>query len=335
MRYNNRPVNFVLFGYYGFGNLGDELLASSLASELLTLGYNKETLRILVGRDSSTAKALGIIPLFRRNIMANIKTFLKTKVFLFGGGGIFQDENGIKSCLYYLIYEIIAKLCGCKIYMIGQSIGPLHSKAGELLTNIAYKLANTVTVRDKASKNYLDKISVKNSLHSDLVLLLNNFDAKLGQENRNCLLLNVRDRYDRLCELTAKKALEFASENGLTLKYVAFSSDDKAEFDKLMERGLLPKQEVAVVENMADFKQIAWSASHAIGMRLHFCILSLAYGLFLCPCPYNPKVENFASEYGLSLLTEDKTVIFKQMSLTDLDKLKSEKFLLEQILTHI
>ena len=128
MNYDKRPINFVLFGYYGFGNLGDELLCSSLVNELLHLGYDAETLRILVGTDDSTAKTLGITSLFRKNIFANIKTFLKTKVFLFGGGGIFQDEKNILSCLYYLFYEFIAKICGCKIYMIGQSIGPLNTK---------------------------------------------------------------------------------------------------------------------------------------------------------------------------------------------------------------
>ena len=132
MKFNNRPINFVLFGYYGYGNLGDELLASSLASELLALGYSEDSLRILVGRDSSTANALGIKPLFRNSFFQNIKTFFQTKVFVFGGGGIFQDEKGILTCLYYLAYEIIAKLCGCKVYMVGQSIGPLHSKSGPI-----------------------------------------------------------------------------------------------------------------------------------------------------------------------------------------------------------
>ena len=335
MKFNNRPINFVLFGYYGFGNLGDELLASSLTSELLALGYSKDSLRILVGRGSFTANALGIKPLFRNSFFQNIKTFFQTKVFVFGGGGIFQDEKGILTCLYYLAYEIIAKLCGCKVYMIGQSIGPLHTKIGQLLTNIAYKLASVVTVRDVKSKDYLDKISVKSSLHSDLVLLLNNFDARKGLENKDCLLLNVRDRYDAFSELTAKKALEFAHENALTLKYIAFSLDDKAEFKRLMGLGLLPKQEVAVVKNLDDFTHVARSASHAIGMRLHFCILSFAMELAICPCPYNPKVANFAEEYGLPMLEEGKPVTFGQMSQHDLEKLNSEKLLLEQILTSI
>lgn len=339
MNYNKRPINFVLFGYYGFGNLGDELLCSSLARELILCGYKKETLRILVGHDDSTAKSLGITPLFRKKIFANIKNFFKTKVFLLGGGGIFQDENGILSCLYYLLYEIIAKICGCKIYMIGQSVGPLNTKLGKFLTYVAFKLANKVTVRDEQSKGYLEFHSINSYLHSDLVLLLNNFaehvDGNLHNKN-DFLLLNVRDRYTEFSALAAKKAKEFALQHNLQLRYIAFSLGDKSEFERLIRDKFLPKLPIMLVRDFESFKAEALLSKFALGMRLHFCILSSAFEIPVSLCPYNPKVRNFATRYNLPLLESyDQDVIFKKLEQEDLAGLISERTLLKQILSSI
>ncbi len=337
MKYANRPINFVLFGYYGFGNLGDELLCSSLVAELLRLGYKAETLRILVGADDSTARSLGIKALFRKNLFANVKIFLKTKVLLFGGGGIFQDEKNVLSCLYYLFYEFIAKICGCRIYMIGQSIGPLNTKCGKFLTNIAFNLATKVTVRDKLSKEYLELHSIKSYLHSDLVLLLNNFSqSNYNGDKAHFVLLNVRDRYSAFAELLSNKAKNFVAQNGLDLKYIAFSSGDVNEFERLIEANVLLKLPITLVKDLEHFKSEAQSAKYALGMRLHFCILSAALKLPIALGPYNPKVRSFAQDYDLPLVERaDQPLTLKKITQDDFTKLASEKIVLEQLLTNI
>ena len=91
---------FLLSGYYGFGNLGDEaLLAASSAG--CDAGYPGTTIDVLSHDPGRTAARLGVEATPRADLRAVRKAIARADVVLSGGGGLLQDTTSLQSLLYY------------------------------------------------------------------------------------------------------------------------------------------------------------------------------------------------------------------------------------------
>ncbi|MFA7220163.1 MAG: polysaccharide pyruvyl transferase CsaB, partial [Synergistaceae bacterium] len=56
----NRAYDVLLAGYYGFGNLGDELLAEACVRLLVSNGVPRERIAVLSADTEGTKKSLGV-----------------------------------------------------------------------------------------------------------------------------------------------------------------------------------------------------------------------------------------------------------------------------------
>jgi polysaccharide pyruvyl transferase WcaK-like protein len=82
----------------------------------------------------------------------------------------------------------------------------------------------------------------------------------------------------------------------------AMSDDDARFMEDLQVSGKLPRFEITIPRNPEEFAGLASRAGAAVGMRLHFGILSLLCGLEVVMSPYDPKVLSFADYWGVKLL---------------------------------
>ncbi|MBR6901203.1 MAG: polysaccharide pyruvyl transferase family protein, partial [Synergistaceae bacterium] len=133
------PNSYLLLGYYGFGNLGDELLLRACIKILNERGIENEKIIVLSNNPEETRKNFNVKAVNRWKIFEVIKALRKSEFLMLGGGGLFQDSTSIKFCVYYWAVVRLAKLLGVKISAIGQSIGPLNSKIAKILTSNAFK----------------------------------------------------------------------------------------------------------------------------------------------------------------------------------------------------
>ncbi|MBR1487252.1 MAG: polysaccharide pyruvyl transferase family protein, partial [Synergistaceae bacterium] len=141
----------LLLGYYGFGNLGDELLLNSCVKILNSRGISNENIIALSNNPEETQKNFQIKSVNRWKISEIVKAMRKSENLILGGGGLFQDSTSVKSCVYYWGIVRLAKFFGLKISAIGQSIGPLNTRTAKFLTGNALKLFESVQVRDENS----------------------------------------------------------------------------------------------------------------------------------------------------------------------------------------
>ena len=168
-----KTFKVALLGYYGFGNLGDELLLKACIDSLNLLGISNGQIIILSNNPEETQKNFKVQALNRWKFRDLIKAFSKSENFLLGGGGLFQDSTSSASCVYYWAVVRLAKLMGLKIFALGQSIGPLNSRASKFFTGNALKACKKIHVRDENSLRLAEDLGCKNvTLGADLVLSL-------------------------------------------------------------------------------------------------------------------------------------------------------------------
>ncbi|GAB1428355.1 hypothetical protein MASR2M17_17850 [Aminivibrio sp.] len=125
-----RPYRVALCGYYGFGNLGDELLAASLVEACAEEGIPRREIALLSASPVASARTLGVTAVPRWNVGAVFSLLRMSDTLLLGGGGLFQDATSVRSCLWYWGVVRLALLAGARPWAVGQSVGTFAPPRG-------------------------------------------------------------------------------------------------------------------------------------------------------------------------------------------------------------
>ncbi|MBQ9418966.1 MAG: polysaccharide pyruvyl transferase family protein, partial [Synergistaceae bacterium] len=167
-----------VLGYYGFGNLGDELLLQACVNLLNANDINNIT--ALSNDPAETQKNFNVNAINRWKIFEVSKTLRSCDYLLLGGGGLFQDSTSVKSCLYYWGVVRLAKFFGVKVLAVGQSIGPLNSRLAKFFTASALRACEKIHVRDQNSFDIAKSLGCKDvELGFDIVMSLETHPAPL------------------------------------------------------------------------------------------------------------------------------------------------------------
>lgn len=136
-----------ILGYYGFGNLGDDLLLEACLAMFKRCGVSREEVIVLTNApEGSDGPAVN-----RWRMSEVVRALRESETLLLGGGGLFQDSTSVKSCVWYWCMVKLAKMLGSKVWAIGQSVGPLRSRVGRMLAGNALRECEVVQVRDEGS----------------------------------------------------------------------------------------------------------------------------------------------------------------------------------------
>ena len=104
----------VLCGYYGSGNVGDELLRIAITRRLKKEGY-ADVLLLSLRHPSPSA----------------VYAILRRYDFFLGGGNLLQDTTSCRSLRFYLALLSLAQRRGCHTALIGAGLGPLSDEGKE------------------------------------------------------------------------------------------------------------------------------------------------------------------------------------------------------------
>lgn len=297
-------INFVkkdflvaICGYYGYGNLGDELLVEGIVKLLEKEGIERREILVLSKTPEETERKLNTGAVDRNDPIAVWKSLKKTKSFLLGGGGLFQDSTSLRSCFYYWGTIRMAEKAGCIPWAFGQSIGPLKRRLAEYLAFDAFRRCRVRVVRDRLSVEWLLKKGLDTGLAPDPAFALSD---ETGRSRRGgSILLNVRPWKNDLPEKTAAAVQEYASRSGEKIIGVALSPEDERCMTDLQRKGIIRFKEIRLITSSNGAYKVWADASAAFGMRLHFCVLSVMMGHSCVAVPYDPKVSSFANEWHL------------------------------------
>ena len=294
----SRRYRAALVGYYGFGNLGDELLLRASLEALGRCGVSREDVVILSNDPEATMREHGVASVNRWQMGAVCRALASSDTLLLGGGGLFQDSTSLRSCLWYWGVVRLARLCGARPWALGQSIGPLRRRAARFLTRDALRSCSVLQLRDEPSLEWAGRLGLEAMRGADLALTLQPCLATPHDEGER-LLVNLRpaEGIERFVDLAAGYVAACPGE----AVGVALAEEDRALLEKLRAEGRLRLSRVVRVTGLEDAAALWGGACRAVGMRLHFAVLSALFGTPLAVLPYAPKTAAFGAWVGAPL----------------------------------
>jgi polysaccharide pyruvyl transferase CsaB len=167
---NPSPYRIVISGYYGFDNLGDELILQVFTQQLMNHRYNRPVLiTVLSQNPQKTAQKYGVSAIHRMGFKEIYRALSQADLFISGGGGLFQDATGLGSPLYYGGLIQWARWMGVPVMVWGQGLGPLDKGLSKWMVGQCFKGCERIALRDPNSVALLKGILPLN-MHSKIVL---------------------------------------------------------------------------------------------------------------------------------------------------------------------
>jgi len=305
-----RDLRVVLCGYYGFGNLGDELLLEALIDGLESCGVGRGEMAVLSGSPEETRARHGLVAADRWSVRGAAALLRRSETLLLGGGGIFQDATSARSPVYYWGLVRIALLAGARPWCIGQSVGPFRRALSARLARSSLAACEVRGVRDARSASLLKGWGLGCDVTCDPVISLSVPAA--GPSTRDSaagrLAVNIRPWRGDLPRRTAVEAVRIASELSLELTGLALAAEDAALMESLRDEGLFPATSIATLDAggwRSDCSVLLSGATRVVAMRFHAAVLALLHGRDLVGVAYDPKVAELADEWGFPLWDGD------------------------------
>lgn len=299
-------MRYVISGYYGFNNSGDDALLQAIAGNIAQTDDNAE-ITVLSKSPSETQKMYGIKAVNRYNIFALIGKISRCDVLISGGGTLIQDETSTKSLLYYLSVIKIAKLFKKKVMLYANGIGPLTSFKNIEMTREVLNGVNLITLRDKNSEAALEQIGVTEPeihLTADPAFLLeandkgeeilDNYGIPHGQPLMCVSVRTWKNNPENFTDIMTEFCDYAYEKYGLFSVFVPMQR--KNDFDIANEIKNRMKNRSVVIG--ADYSaqsllSVMDEMTVCVGMRLHTLIYSASRGVPTIGIVYDPKVKGF------------------------------------------
>ncbi len=286
----------MLVGYFGFENAGDELLCSTFCRRFLAdfPGYSVSVLH----RGAEIPAVSGSVKFVsRRNLLQVIEELISCRILVVPGGGVLQTSTSSLSLAYYLSLLSFGRLCGARVIMPAQGLGPFSDTGmiSALLKKwLSYELcqAEYLSVRDDETATLARELTGDEevAVTSDLVFLNERPRRVLTKKSRETLRLGAVIRFSVAdSERIAADLIRMQAEmENLELVPVAFQpgEDEKAWRSAGWQGEILYAADP--LETFAAFDVV-------VSMRLHGCIVSTCLAIPWFGIAYDPKVSAFAS----------------------------------------
>ena len=321
--------DFMISGYFGFNNSGDDALLQAMIDDLKELD---ESLRIVVLSrcPEETVKRYGVYAINRFSIFKILKYMNRTKVLLSGGGSLIQDVTSTKSVFYYLTVMKTALKKHMSLMVYANGVGPINKQKNRKFAKKIFDKADIITLREEGSLKLLKEIGVKNEniiLTADPALNLKASDSTLTENvlkshgikgDINLIGVSVRPwkKNEHNFEKNFAKNLDIICRmNNVYPVFLPMQLPRDLEFSKKICAYLeTPYYIVGTRYDEKIFAGIISRCSLLIGMRLHSLIYAASVCVPIVGIVYDPKVKSFLDYVG-------------QTHFIDAEKISSEGFI--------
>lgn len=291
---DSRRPRVVISGYYGFGNVGDELILSSIIHNLRSL--DEFRIFVLSANPDQTISLYNVRAIKRSNLKGILQVLKEADLFISGGGTLFQDVTSSRSLFYYLGLIDLARTLRKKVMVYAQGIGPINNWFNRILTQHVLNNVQLITTRDEESVKALKNLGVwrpKIFLSADPVFSYIDIQTHLGRmriERRIGISVRRWPKAPHLSDVIAKAADKLIAKLGVEVIFFPFHPDDRSlchEILKMMER-----RAKVCEENPLEFSNLINRVDLVMGMRLHALILAACNYIPMVGIGYDPKVIN-------------------------------------------
>lgn len=304
-------MRYVVSGYIGFDNFGDEAITYVLSQKLKSEGAEKITL--ISSNPKKTSELYNVDSCGMFDFFSAIK---ESDILISGGGSLLQDVTSLKSLLYYLSVIFTALILRKKVYIFAQGIGPINSKIGQILTKFALKRADKISVRDKKSQELLKSWKIESELVKDPI-----FEMEVPQTNKTGIVGIQLRKFNGFGEDFLMKLSNEVKNRFSDKKIKIFSLQDSIDLEicnrfreMLIDSGFSDAEVLNNLSIKETVEKIAES-EYLIAMRFHANVIGIKAGVKTVAINYDPKIEKLAEEYNLPLINpnEDFSEIFNEI----------------------
>lgn len=295
-------MRYLISGYYGFGNEGDELVLSAL---LRALDDVRGEVTVLSAAPEATRARHGVRAADRWRPQIVLRELLRCRTLISGGGGLVQDLSGPMTPGYYLGLVAGAKVLGKRALLIGQGFGPVRRTWNPHLCCWILPHADWIAPRDAQGADWCRAFGVperKLFLSADPVWTLPAPAARPGRDWAVCL------RADWLgCELPLwlNRVVQCAREHRRRLRFVSLGNRGDRELLRRIEANLGGACAYAAApETPAD--ELFAGTELAVSMRYHGLILGARAGAAVAGFGADEKIRILLGELGQPVLEPDR-----------------------------
>ena len=305
-----KECDFVLGGYYGYGNIGDDALMFSVIGNIL---QKKEDLKIcLLTKDPKKQQRhldgcfANIMAKPRFNFFSVKRAIKKSKALVFGGGTLLQDATSGRSFKYYSWLLNTAQKLGKKTILYANGIGPLYDNKNKEKTEALMQKITFATIRDKESYEYLNKMDIdkqKIRLTEDEAMTvgensrLNSYKKDFGEFIKGkYIVIAVKKQKHKSVEFLEKFSAAIntmCQSAGLIPVYLVMHPKEDRKISEYLT-DLNGRAYLADVGgDISKALAIVRSAEAVVAMRLHTLIFAAVFGVPMIGIAYDPKIRSF------------------------------------------
>jgi polysaccharide pyruvyl transferase CsaB len=321
-----RTIKILAAGFYGAGNVGDELLLRQMAGWAQEAGASLGVVSVDAGL---SVRLHGLPTVSHADLPEVARAVASYDLVLLGGGGLFQDHDRFAvedlyaypgaGVSYYAQPCLIARQMGKPYLPLAMGLGPLRSPASRLPVADLFRGAAAISVRDARSAELLrglidrpfavapDPVWARERC-GERARVAERFPALAGKK-----VLAMLVRAWPYCEGWEERlvaGVRAALAEGWGLLWVPFQAPDLPALERMMAAvGEGAAQALWREPKLEELEPVLAGCQAAFAMRLHGLILAARAGLPLISYSYDDKVSSAADGLGLAsqarLTTED------------------------------
>ena len=305
---NQREI--AIIGYYGWGNFGDDLLASYVIGQVSSLISPDKI--IITGPEGNYLERWfpGIRCKAGKDIF--LSGSYPVRKIIFGGGGqffAFPPSNilnlwGLLKCKAYGRWRMIgfSNYRRLSAYAFCVGVGPLEGVGAKWMTRKFFQQCEQISVRDAISKNFLS-CNENVRLAADPSIGLSIKSSSIGQQKSKILGVVVRDWSQGLNVSGIIKSLRSAAQvlrnRGWKVNFISFQPKyDKNVIQILLDNDENVKYWQPQSESIEDFCQYLSGFQVLITMRAHGVFIASQLGVVPIAVCIEPKLEITAERCG-------------------------------------
>ena len=312
-------TKYVISGYIGFDNFGDEAIAKVLTSHLKSKGAEKIT--VLSSSPNKTAKLYGVDSV---NFLKFYQPIIESDVLISGGGSLLQDITSLKSLIYYLAVIVTALVFNKKVIIFAQGFTPFRTKLGKFFTKFVLQYCNEIYVRDTKSQEILKNLNIESKLISDPVFGM----SVPNIENKSGVGVQLRS-FHTLTESFLEKLAQEISIRFKGEKIKLFSLQDSLDIEIIENfADIIKKQglETEIYKNLTVEKatEELSKLEYLISMRFHSALVGAKARVKVLGINYDIKVLNLAKHVGFPIIGLDENDLEKDFD--DFINLNTENY---------
>ena len=290
-------TKYLVSGYIGFDNFGDEAIAKVLVSNLKSL--NAEKITLLSSNPDKTSKLYNVDSKY---YMRFFKPILETDVLISGGGSLLQDITSLKSLIYYLTVIVTALVFNKKVIIFAQGFTPFRTKLGKFFTKFVLNYCHKIYVRDYKSQELLKKMDIESSLVADPVYDLKH-NGEINHSGVGVQLRSFPTITDGFLEKLANKIAEKFPDEEIKIYSLQDSLDYEIsqKFQKLLETKNIKSNIYNEMTVETAIKELS-NLEYLIGMRFHADLVAAKAGVKVLGINYDIKVLNLSKHIGFPII---------------------------------